>query len=94
MISSLSLLLLKINFIPQKYDNANYYVTEIALARDSERQLEIAFFDNSLNSQADRIKTIKVNREYEQIFIESGLELEVKYPIELFGLSPFPIHKL
>ncbi len=92
MITPLSLLLLIPNFIPQKYNYSNYYVRLIELIRDNNSQLQIVFFDNSqIDSEAYCLKSVRVDREYEHIFIESGLELEVKYPIELFGLSPFPI---
>jgi hypothetical protein len=94
MITLLNLFFLKSNFILQESNYANHYVRSIELIRDSNLELEIAFFDHQLNSENLRLKSVKVDRRYEQIFMESGLELETKYPIELFGLSPFPIDRV
>jgi hypothetical protein len=94
MITLLNLFCLKSNLISQESNYTNHYVSSIELIRDSNLELEIAFFDDQINSTTLCLKSVKVDRRYEQIFMESGLELETKYPIELFGLSPFPINRV
>lgn len=69
------------------------YARQIKFFKDQDKQLGIAFFDNNTIYGEYWIENIIVPKEYEATFLKSGLDLGVKYPIELFGLSAFPASK-
>ncbi|GFE70044.1 hypothetical protein [Chroococcus sp. FPU101] len=69
------------------------YARQIKFFKDQDKQLGIAVFDNNSIYGEYWIENIRVPKEYETTFNDSGLDLGVKYPIELFGLSAFPASK-
>lgn len=69
------------------------YVREINFFRYDDGQLGIAVFDPKTIYGECFIESIRVPQEYEPIFNNSDLELGVKYPLALFGLSCFPASK-
>lgn len=69
------------------------YARQIKFFKYKDRQLGIAFFDNTSIYGEYWIENIRVPKEYESVFKKSGLDLGVKYPIDLFGLYPFPASK-
>lgn len=69
------------------------YARQIKFFKDQNKQLGIAFFDNNSIYGEYWIENIQVPKEYETTFLNSRLDLGVKYPIELFGLAAFPASK-
>lgn len=69
------------------------YVREIKFFRYDNGQLGIAVFDPKTIYRECWIENIRVPQEYEPIFYNSDLELGIKYPLALFGLSCFPASK-
>lgn len=69
------------------------YVREIKFFRYDDGQLGIAVFDPKTIYRECWIENLRVSQEYEPIFNSSDLELGVKYPLALFGISCFPASK-
>lgn len=69
------------------------YVRQIKFFRYDDGQLGIAIFDHKTIYRECWLENLRVPQEYNLIFEQSRLRLDVKYPIEFFGISCFPANK-
>lgn len=82
-----------LNFVSDVVGIKERKVRQIRFFRYEDGSLGIAFFDDQTIYSEYWLENISVPHQYELIFNSSGLKLDRKYDLSLFGLKAFSLDK-
>lgn len=82
-----------LNFLSDVVGIKERKARQIRFFRYQDGHLGIAFFDDQTIYSEYWLENLSVPKQYELIFNSSGLKLDIKYDLSLFGLKPFSADK-